>query len=115
MGVGVKWYEWWLVGQADILQNAPFRSQIFKHFFALGGKGALAPLTKSLRTVLSAVKAKQATDISRLCLGEQFEHAKTQTDRRTETDRDRQQRHVKYDKISRHYASYASTAEHRYI
>jgi len=75
----------------------------------------LAPLTKSLRTVLSAVKAKQATDISRLCLGEQFEHAKTQTDRRTETGRDRQQRHVKYDKISRHYASYASTAEHRYI
>jgi len=28
---------------SDILQNAPFRSQIFKIFFALGGKGALTP------------------------------------------------------------------------
>jgi len=27
----------------DILQNAPFRSQIFKIFFASGGKGALTP------------------------------------------------------------------------
>jgi len=26
---------------SDILQNAPFRSQIFKIFFASGGKGAL--------------------------------------------------------------------------
>ena len=26
-----------------ILQNAPFRSQIFKIFFASGGKGALTP------------------------------------------------------------------------
>ena len=88
-GVGVKWYEWWLVGQADddyycyyywslpffasiplplyftkipkfskllkrtalcwphiysdLLQNAPFRSQIFKIFCASGGKGALTP------------------------------------------------------------------------
>ena len=32
-----------------ILQNAPFRSQIF---FASGGKGALTPLTKILRTFL---------------------------------------------------------------
>jgi len=36
----------------DILQNAPFRSQIFKIFFASGGKGALTPLTKILRTPL---------------------------------------------------------------
>ena len=28
---------------SDILQNAPFRSQIFKIYFASGGKGALAP------------------------------------------------------------------------
>ena len=28
----------------DIFQNAPFRSQIFKIFFASGGKGALTPL-----------------------------------------------------------------------
>ena len=26
-----------------LLQNAPFRSQIFKIFFALGAKGALTP------------------------------------------------------------------------
>ena len=32
-----------------VLQNAPFRSQIF---FAPGGKGALTPLTKILRTFL---------------------------------------------------------------
>jgi len=31
---------------------APFRNQIFKIFFASGGKGALAPLTKILRTYL---------------------------------------------------------------
>ena len=36
-----------------LLQNAPFRSQIFKIFFASGGKGArLTPLTKNLRTFL---------------------------------------------------------------
>ena len=28
---------------SDILQNAPFRSQIFKIFFASGDKGALTP------------------------------------------------------------------------
>ena len=39
---------------SDILQNAPFRSQIFKIFFASGGKGALFPLTKILRTFLAA-------------------------------------------------------------
>ena len=36
----------------QILQNAPFRSLIFKIFFASGGKGALTPLTKILRTFL---------------------------------------------------------------
>ena len=35
---------------SDILQNAPFRSQIFKFFFASGGKGSLIPLTKIPRT-----------------------------------------------------------------
>jgi len=35
------------------IQNAPFRSQIFKIFFASGGKRALTPLTKILRTLLS--------------------------------------------------------------
>jgi len=39
---------------SDILQNAPFRSQIFQIFFASGGKGALFPLTKILRTFLAA-------------------------------------------------------------
>jgi len=38
---------------SDILQNAPFRSQIFKIFFASGCKGALTPLTEILRTPLS--------------------------------------------------------------
>ena len=42
-----------LTTYSDILQNAPFGSQIFKIFFALGGKGALAPLTKILRTFLT--------------------------------------------------------------
>ena len=28
---------------SDILQNAPFRSEIFLIFFASGGKGALTP------------------------------------------------------------------------
>jgi len=28
---------------SDILQNAPFRSQIFKLFYASSGKGALTP------------------------------------------------------------------------
>ena len=38
---------------SDILQNAPFRSQIFLIFFASGGKRALTPLpTKILRTLL---------------------------------------------------------------
>jgi len=40
---------------SDILQNAPFCSQIFKIFFALDGKGALTPLTKIMRTFLSVV------------------------------------------------------------
>ena len=37
---------------SDILQNAPFRTQIFKTFFASGGNRALTPLTKILRTLL---------------------------------------------------------------
>jgi len=37
---------------SSILQNAPFRSQIFIIFFASGGRGALTPLTKILRTFL---------------------------------------------------------------
>ena len=37
---------------AAILQNAPFRSQIFRIFFASGGKGALTPLTKILLAFL---------------------------------------------------------------
>jgi len=39
---------------SDILQNAPFCSQIFKIFFASGGKGALTPVTKILRTILAS-------------------------------------------------------------
>ena len=48
--VGVK-----AVVENDILRNAPFRSQIFKIFFASGGKGALTspPPTKILRTPLA--------------------------------------------------------------
>jgi len=41
---------------SDILQNAPFRSQMFGIFFASVGKGALTPLTKILRTFLSLIK-----------------------------------------------------------
>jgi len=41
---------------SDILQNAPFRSQIFEIFFASGGKGALTSLTKILRTFLHSHK-----------------------------------------------------------
>jgi len=36
----------------QIHQNAPFRSQIFIVFFASGGKGAVDPLAKILRTFL---------------------------------------------------------------
>jgi len=32
---------------SDILQNAPFHGQIFKIFFASGGKGALTPPNKN--------------------------------------------------------------------
>jgi len=38
---------------SDILQNAPFRCQISKNFFAAVGKGALIPLTKILWTPLT--------------------------------------------------------------
>jgi len=40
---------------SDILQNAPFRSQIFKIFFASGDKGALTLLTKILRTMVAPI------------------------------------------------------------
>jgi len=55
----------------NILQNAPFRSQIFKIFFASGGKWVLTPLTKILRTPLgliyecrsqSAIRASELSD-----------------------------------------------------
>jgi len=40
---------------SDILQNIPFRSQIFKIFFASGGpKGGIDPLSKILRTSMAA-------------------------------------------------------------
>jgi len=42
--------------RCSLLQNVPFRSQIFKIFFASGGKGALTPLTKILRTSGGLVK-----------------------------------------------------------
>jgi len=32
--------------RSDILQNAPFHSQLFTNFFASGGKGALTPYPK---------------------------------------------------------------------
>ena len=43
-----------------MLQNAPFRSQIFQIFFASGGKGALTPLTKIPRTFLIRTAAATA-------------------------------------------------------
>ena len=39
-----------------ILHNPPFRSQFFTIFFASGGKVALTPLTKILRTFLDALR-----------------------------------------------------------
>ena len=47
-----------------ILQNAPFRSQIFKIFFASAGKGALTPLTKILRTFLANVLHKSKISLA---------------------------------------------------
>jgi len=47
---------------SDILQNAPFRSQIFTIFFASGGKGALTPLTKILHTFLVVTDRNRPTD-----------------------------------------------------
>ena len=43
----------------DLLQTAPFRSQIFKIFFASGGKGALTPLTKILRTFVGQLVCRE--------------------------------------------------------
>ena len=56
-----------------ILQDEPFRSQIFKIFFASGGKGALTPLTKILRTFLAAPAAGLARE-SMLSPGGQSYH-----------------------------------------
>ena len=42
---------------SDILQNAPFRSQFFKIFFASGGKGGIDPPTKVLRAFLPSSRA----------------------------------------------------------
>ena len=44
---------------SDKLQSAPFRSQIFKIFFASGSNGALTPLTKILRTFLRTLNRVQ--------------------------------------------------------
>jgi len=41
-----------------VIVIAPFRSQIFKIFFASGSKGALTPLTKILRTPLTVSKIR---------------------------------------------------------
>ena len=46
---------------SDILQNAPFRTQIFEIFFASGGKGALTFLTKILRTL--SVRVHQVSEL----------------------------------------------------
>jgi len=43
----------WNAEATHVIIIAPFRSQIFKIFFASGGKGALAPLTKILQTPLA--------------------------------------------------------------
>ena len=39
---------------SDILQNAPFRGQIFKNFLRLRRQGGIDPLTKILWTPLSS-------------------------------------------------------------
>jgi len=47
-----------------LLQNAPFRSHIFKIVFASGGKEALTPITKIMPTLLvKATALKQAVKI----------------------------------------------------
>jgi len=45
-----------LTTYSDILQNAPFRSQIFKNFLYLRRQGGIDPLTKVLRTFLAAIR-----------------------------------------------------------
>jgi len=44
---------------SDILENAPFSSQIFKNFFASGGNGGIDPLTKIPRNPLNGVRPKR--------------------------------------------------------
>jgi len=51
-----------------MLQNTPFRSRIFKIFFASGGKGALIPLIRIVRTLTSAWSARTTWSNSHLCL-----------------------------------------------
>jgi len=48
-----------------MLQNAPFRSQIFTIFFASGGKGALTPLIKILQTFLA--EADESEQLAQGC------------------------------------------------
>jgi len=62
---------------SDILQNAPFRSQIFKIFFALGGKVALTPLTKIPRTFLVSQLFHDATAsaLTQSPLAEKWHHS----------------------------------------
>jgi len=54
MGVRVKaGYENGAMLTTYLFRYTPFRSQIFKIFFASGGKGHIDPLTKILRTPLT--------------------------------------------------------------
>ena len=52
---------------SDILQNAPFRSQIFLIFFASGGKGALTPHNQNPADVPGSVVCRLA--MKRLRIG----------------------------------------------
>ena len=47
----------WPYNYSAILQNAPFRSQFFKIFFASGGKGALTPPNQNPADALVVVRA----------------------------------------------------------
>ena len=70
----VFWIFWEQSGQAgvanyaniysDILQNEPFRSQIFKKKFRLGRQGGIDPLTKILRTTLHLRAHSLASEMS---------------------------------------------------
>jgi len=47
----------------SVLQNAPCRSQVFKIFFASGGRGALTPLTKTMRTFSSETANRRRSTV----------------------------------------------------